>query len=148
MPTSNAVSLSRISSPNLSAKLSSNIPSPSQKRKMKPTTFFVSFLLTSVLALPTAPPDDGKGKPQKNQCVQMPDAQRFISRWTGFLDGEGSDLGDAKATAEALVADNFEQYSFSSTSLSGQSVKKPEDGAGLIRKGKQSYIEHVAGSTM
>lgn len=101
-----------------------------------------------MLALPTALPDEGKGKPQKNQCVQMPDAQRFISRWTGFLDGEGSDIGDAKATAEALVADNFEQYSFSSTSLSGQSVKKPGDGAGLIRKGKQSYIEHVAGSTM
>ena len=110
---------------------------------MKPYTLISTLLFASALAFPAAVPDDDKDKPKKPKCVKPKEAQKFIERYTGLLGRGGSDLGDARATGEALIADDIEQYSFSVNSVQGKPVKDGGEDAGLLRKGKEDFLTNI-----
>ncbi|KXT09853.1 hypothetical protein AC579_2084 [Pseudocercospora musae] len=122
---------------------------------MKSLLLLLTFLLTFSLALPT-PDDDaqdgdkGKSKhenrdePKKGNCVKALEARKFIERYIGFFSRNGSDLGDAEATGDALIADDIKQYSFSMSSVRGHSVTQGyEADAGLLQNGKEKFMENV-----
>ncbi|EME79295.1 uncharacterized protein MYCFIDRAFT_177919 [Pseudocercospora fijiensis CIRAD86] len=43
-------------------------------------------------------------------CVDSLDAQDWLDRYQAFENGTGSDLGDARATGEAIISDKFEVF--------------------------------------
>ncbi|USW58040.1 hypothetical protein Slin15195_G113590 [Septoria linicola] len=115
---------------------------------MKTSVCLTSFLLTLALAMPAPSPNDQDDKPKKGKCVKPPEAKKFIERYTGFLSREGSDLGDARATGDALIADDIEQYSFSVNSVRGKPVSDNGPDAGLLQKGKDGFLDNVLSTPM
>jgi len=55
-------------------------------------------------------------------CLTQRQANRLVNRFIGILDHQGSDLGDANATAQALIADDYQEISDSILSLEGAPV--------------------------
>lgn len=59
-----------------------------------------------------------------NGCVSMKQAKTIISRYTGIITHQGSDLGTAQQTAEQLLVRGYEEISDSILSLEQQPVRR------------------------
>lgn len=55
-------------------------------------------------------------------CLSKEAATTLVNRFIGVLDHAGSDLGDANATAQAILDNNYQEISDSILSLEGQPV--------------------------
>lgn len=78
----------------------------------------VTALATAALAAPAPAPAEELEK-RNFFCVNQGQAEQYIQRFTGILDKQGSDLGDYLATANKLLANNFQEISDSINSLAG-----------------------------
>ncbi|WPH02386.1 Hypothetical protein R9X50_00524900 [Acrodontium crateriforme] len=103
---------------------------------------------TSILAAAFAFASAGHALPQPtssttiswwpwSQCISQSAAEQFVQRFSGILSGKGSDLGDKVATANALVADSFQEVSDSINSL----AMKPL--GSVTEPSKQSYVAGI-----
>ncbi|KAJ9664352.1 hypothetical protein H2198_000281 [Neophaeococcomyces mojaviensis] len=70
-------------------------------------------------------------------CLSKEAATTLVNRFIGVLDHAGSDLGDANATAQAILDNNYQEISDSILSLEGQPL------GGVTFQGKQEYIGGV-----
>lgn len=61
----------------------------------------------------------------RSSCLSEQEAQLFIQRLSGVLDQTGSDLGDVNATAQAIAAEDYIEYSGSILSVQGLPVSTP-----------------------
>lgn len=77
-------------------------------------------LAASAIASPTWP--SWNGCPSDN-CISQTDAETLVKRFIGVLSHEGSDLGNASVTANAILADNYKEISDSILSLEGLPVR-------------------------
>jgi hypothetical protein len=59
-------------------------------------------------------------------CIPQSTADQFVQRFIGVLTHQGSDLGDFVATANQLLAANFQEISGSINSLAGFPVILPQ----------------------
>ena len=59
------------------------------------------------------------------KCYTHEEAEDFVSQFEGILNHKGSTYGNATATAEALLADEFVEYSNSILSIEGLPVGDP-----------------------
>lgn len=121
---------------------------------MKSPILLLTVLSTLSLAFPTPgyTPSTSKDTHSKDvekassqgKCVNPAEAQKFVDRYIAFFTRSASDLGDAKATGEALIADDIKQFSFSIKSLQGQTVTNGNDAnAGLVVSGKENFINNI-----
>nr|POE75526.1 hypothetical protein CFP56_53638 [Quercus suber] len=92
----------------------------------------VIALVTAVAATPTLSLYPFPG------CVFQPQADLFIKRFSGLLNGKGSDLGDVTTTANILVADDFQEISNSILELIGLPLGGPSAAS------KQEYIAGIS----
>lgn len=58
-------------------------------------------------------------------CLSKDTATTLVNRYIGVLSHNGSDLGNANTTAQAILDDNYEEVSDSILSLEGQPVSTP-----------------------
>lgn len=56
-------------------------------------------------------------------CLCQEEAETIVADFIGVLDHQGSGLGDANATAQALLDDSYQEISDSILSLEGQPVR-------------------------
>jgi hypothetical protein len=63
--------------------------------------------------------------PVHEQCRHPSDAETIVARYIAILSHGSSDLGDANATAQALLDDRYTEISDSVLSLKGLPVSPP-----------------------
>ena len=80
--------------------------------------FFIYLIsLISVTAAIAIPKRD-------RHCLCQEDAETIVADFIGILDHQGSGLGDANTTAQALLDDSYQEISDSILSLEGLPVRQ------------------------
>ena len=72
------------------------------------------------------------------RCVTQYQAEKFIERFIGILNKEGSDLGDNVQTANTLLASSFQEVSDSINSLAGFPL------GSVTAASKEAYIAGIS----
>jgi hypothetical protein len=60
---------------------------------------------------------------RQDECLCQSDAEKIVTEYIAILSHTWSDLGDANATAQALLDDNYQEISDSVLSLEGLPVR-------------------------
>ncbi|KAK4629256.1 hypothetical protein CLAFUR4_07987 [Fulvia fulva] len=95
----------------------------------------------------------GIGSPQSNnnfgpasnpsqiggQCVSRQEVNQFVRRFIGVLNRQGSDIGDAQATAEQIIAEDYIGISSSINTLEGEGDNGDTDS--IAAESKQEWID-------
>ena len=95
--------------------------------KMRVSTSITTLTLSAVLVI--ASPIGSRHPPARgrSRCLHPTDAQKIVSKYIAILSHTASDLGDANATAQALLDDNFQEISDSILALKGLPVSSSFD---------------------
>ncbi|KXT15442.1 hypothetical protein AC579_10601 [Pseudocercospora musae] len=92
------------------------------------------FLISTVLA-------HANNRRWDDWCIDTDDAQDWIDRYRAFQNGTGSDLGDARATGEAIVSEKFEMWCNSCAfSKAIEAGERPRINEPMDIGGKAGYI--------
>ena len=83
----------------------------------------VASALALASAVASAPAEEKRGL---SGCISQHEANKFVKRFSGILDHQGSDLGNFTQTAEKLLAPQFQEISDSINSLAGIPVRASE----------------------
>jgi hypothetical protein len=96
-------------------------PPPSFKMRFSTILIIMAFMVISALASPVQSGNPiHAGKPG---CLALDDATTIVGRYIAFLEHVPSDLGDANATAQLLLDDNYTEISDSFLSLKQSPVR-------------------------
>jgi hypothetical protein len=87
---------------------------------MRFSTIIASMVLTAIAVI--ASPVQSLQRPGRGQCLHQSDAEKIVTEYIAILSHTSSDLGDANATAQALLDDNYQEISDSVLSLKGLPV--------------------------
>ena len=90
---------------------------------MKLAIYFASLLaVTGAVAI----------RKRDGYCLCQEDAETIVADFIGILDHQGSGLGDANATAQALLDDSYQEISDSILSLEGLPVGQHNASFGML----------------
>lgn len=101
---------------------------------------FLTYL-TSLVAVATAVAVPGRRGAEWQNCLAQSEAETLVNEYIGILSHTGSSIGDANATAQAILDNNYQEISDSILSLEGQPVSKHASCPILLLTSFHSLVE-------